>query len=449
MELTLEKVRQLLEEGQDLLAGKEAARLHPAELAEVIESLDEDEKRRLFAVLPARLAAEVVVELSDYSKEQVLEGILTQRLADIIDDMPSDEATDLVAELPPDQAREVLKRIDHEDSAEVRTLLRYPEDTAGGLMQLEMVAVRADQTVQEAIEEFRRRRDEVGELHNVFVVDEHGGLIGQLPLSRLLLADPQEPVSAVMEECPLVIHADEDQEAVAHKFRRYDVVSAPVVDDHERLLGRITIDDVMEVLEEEAQEDLARMAGFSGDDEVFYSKEIFKITRLRLPWLLSNLFGGLVTGGVLWLFKMKLSDALFLLPFIPVINAMAGNMGVQSSTLMVRGFAVGRVDVHNVWELLFKEIRVAVVMGLACGTLVGVVAHFWRGSVMLGVVVGISMTLAICNASLLGTLVPTILKKLGVDPAISSGPVVTTLNDMSGITVYFLVATLFYRLLVN
>jgi magnesium transporter len=221
-----------------------------------------------------------------------------------------------------------------------------------------------------------------------------------------------------------------------------------VVDTDGHLLGRITIDDVMEVLEEEAREDLLRMAGTSSEEEMFHAGGIFKISRLRLPWLLTNMLGGLVSGWLLWKFKVTLSDALFLLAFIPVIMAMAGNVGVQSSTIMVRGFAVGQVNLSNLWRVLFKEVRVAMVIGLVCGGLVGLVAHLWHGRTALGLVVGLSMTCAISTAAILGTLAPALFKRLNVDPAISSGPVVTTFNDILGILIYFSIATIFYRYLV-
>ncbi len=206
----------------------------------------------------------------------------------------------------------------------------------------------------------------------------------------------------------------------------------------------------MEILEEEAREDMARMAGFSPEDEVFYSRNVFKISRLRLPWLVSNMFGGLVTGWLLWLFQVRLTDAVFLISFVPVINAMAGNMGVQSSTIMVRGFAVGRVNYANLFSMLCKEVRVALLMGLVCGGGVGLVAYLWEGAghVMIGLVVGLAMTGAISNAAILGTLAPALFKKLKVDPAISSGPVVSTLNDITGTLIYFAISTFFYRHLV-
>ncbi|KMY65894.1 hypothetical protein AAU61_19905 [Desulfocarbo indianensis] len=445
----LDQVEELLDQEQLDLASQTVADMHPADVGRLVDYLSEEDKIKFFRALEPTAAAEVVVELSDHSRDVVLNGLSTGQLSAIVDDMPSDEATDIIADLPTDQAREVLSRIDLEDSAEVRALLKYEEDTAGGLMQLELVSARSNQTVAQVIEAIREKKDEVGELHYIYVVSADNTLLGYVPVSKLILSAPSTPMRNILEPCNLVVEAHEDQEEVAHKFRRYDVVSAPVVDEFGHLLGRITVDDVMEVLEDEAREDLLRMAGTSSEEEMFHSGGILKISRLRLPWLLTNMLGGLISGWLLWIFKSTFSDALFLLAFIPVIMAMAGNVGVQSSTIMVRGFAVGQISFGSLWRVLFKEVRVAMVIGLVCGGLVGLVAHLWHGRTALGLVVGLSMTCAISMASVMGTLAPALFKRLKVDPAISSGPVVTTFNDILGILIYFGISTFFYSLLVK
>jgi len=444
----LDKLGLLVERGEMAQAARRAADLHPVDLSHLCDRLTDEQNIALFRALEPTYAAEAVVELSDHVREVVLTGLSTGRISAIVDDMPSDEATDIIADLPTDQAREVLARIDLEDSDEVRRLLQYAEDTAGGIMQLELVSVLSSWNVGQTIEAIRSKKDEVGELHYVYVVSADQRLLGYVPIHKLVLSDPQAKVRNLLEPCPLVFEAHEDQEEVAHKFRRYDVVSAPVVDEAGRLIGRITIDDVMEVMEEEAREDIMRMAGASSEENLFHTGGIFKTSRLRLPWLITNMVGGLVSGGLLWMFKVTLADALFLLAFIPVIMAMAGNVGVQSSTVIVRGFAVGQVTFDNLWRVLFKEFRVALVMGVVCGALVGVVAHLWHGKPVLGLVVGLAMSASISFASIMGTLAPALFKRLNVDPAISSGPVVTTFNDILGICIYFLIASAFYGLLV-
>ncbi|MCB2185750.1 MAG: magnesium transporter [Deltaproteobacteria bacterium] len=442
-------LQQLLNDGLEAEAAEMLAEMHPVDVARVIERLDAEEKRRVFHILDAKTASEVVVELSDTSREDILEDMESERLAVLVDDLPSDEATDIIAELPTEQAAEVLSRIDLQDTVEVNALLKYPEDSAGGIMQLELVAAKSGQSVRDVVEAMRRKQEEVGELYNVYVVGPGNILLGTLPLHKIITAEPGAKLDTLMEPCQVTFRADEDQEEVVNRFRRYDVVSAPVVDEHGRLLGRITIDDVMEVMEEEIREDLLQMAGGSAEEEMFYSNRILRISRLRLPWLLTNLLGGLVTGSLLWMFKVTLTDAIFLVTFVPVITAMGGNVGIQSSTIMVRGFAVGAISYQNLLATLLKEFRVALVMGLVCGVVVGLVAMMWHHNPVLGLVVGIAMMGAITAASVVGTLAPAIFKRLGVDPAIASGPFVTTANDITGILIYFSVATLFYTALMR
>lgn len=444
----LGQVKKLVSQDQPDQAAQILEDMHPAEVSHVLEMLPEDNKVLLFNALSAKDAAEVIVELSEDSREQVLDFLQTDKLTEIVDDLPSDEATDIIADLPAEQASEVLRNIDAEDRAEVRALLQYDEDTAGGIMQLEMVQAHAQWTVSQVIDHIRQKSDEVDNLFNIFVVDDLKRLVGLLPLAKLVTAGPYTKAGDIMEPIDLVFQADEDQEDVAHRFRRYDAISAPVVDDKGRLLGRITGDDVMEVLEEETSEDFLRMAGSSGED-IIYSGRILRVSGMRLPWLLTNLLGGLVSGWLLWLFRVSLTDAIFLVSFIPVIMAMGGNVGVQSSTIMVRGFAVGRVSFTNLWSLLFRELRVALVMGLVCGTVSGVVAYLWHGNAALGPVVGLSMLGAIIAAAILGTLAPAAFKKMNVDPAVSAGPFVTTANDIMAIAIYFAMATIFYHYLVG
>ena len=444
-----QRVRELMEAGQLEAVAELATQVHPADLADALKDLEPEQTASLLKMLEPKLASEIFMALPEGLRAALLEMLPAQQLARIVDELPSDEATDIVSDLAPAKAEDVLERIDAQDTAEVRALLKYKEDTAGGIMQLELVAARLGQSVAEVVETIRRHKEEVGDIYNVFVVDGSGRLKGVLPLAKLVLAEPDQRVEEIMEPCPLVVKADEDQEEVARKFQRYDVVSAAVVDDEGRLLGRITIDDVMEVMEEEVQEDFMRLAGSSSKELVVYEGKVLKVSMIRLPWLLTNLFGGLITGWLLWKFKVTLADALFLVTFIPVITAMGGNAGLQSSTTTVRGFALGIITFRNIWKRLAREVGVGLVMGCVCGTVVGIVAILWHRNPMLGVVVSLAMAGAITMATLMGTLAPAFFKRLGVDPAISSGPFVTTANDITGILIYFTIATVFYHQLVR
>jgi len=446
---TLKKqVKELLNKKNEKSILELLSTLHPADIAELINILrDEEDKKHIFSLLDVETASEVIVELSDESRRAILKDITHDRLANIVEDLPSDEATDIIADLPKEKAEEVLANISPEDSAEVRHLLRYPEESAGGLMQTEVLALPADISVEEAIEKLRILAHETEEeYHNIFIVNEHKKLVGVVPINKLILSPPQMRLSHLMEKPEAIIYVDEDQEEVARKFQKYDLVSAPVVNQEGVLLGRITIDDIIDVIEEETSEDFYRLAG-TDVEEIVYGDNIIKISRIRLPWLVTNLFGGLFTGYLMWFFKHTLADAIALVTFIPVITGMGGNLGLQSSTISVRGLATGKITFYNFKHHLFKELKVALVMATICGTLVGLIAYLWHRHAVLGVVVGLAMFCAMSVAVLMGTLMPAFLRKIGVDPAVASGPFVTTANDVTGILIYMVIATMFLNYL--
>jgi magnesium transporter len=422
--------------------------LHPADIADLLEALEESEKIKLFKGLDATLAPEVIAHLSEYSREQILSDLSHRRLGQIVDEMDSDDAADLLTGVPEEVVEKVLARIDAEDSEHLRRLLVHGEETAGGIMQAELMAVPQEATVAEAIDLVRLLGEELDYLTNVFVVDSQSKVLGQLSLKRLILANPKDKVSQVMETNFRTIPVDMDQEDVARIFQKYDLLSAPVVDGNGTLIGRITIDDIMDIIEEEVSEDILRMAG-THEDELVYGDKIWKISRLRLPWLITNLFGGLLTGYLLWLFKVALHEAIVLVTFVPVITGMGGNVGIQSSSITVRGLATGDVDLQRLGRTILKEVRVGLVMAFACGLTLGAIAELWHGNPTLGLAVGLAMAAAIVVASLMGTLVPIIFKRLGVDPAVASGPFVTTANDITGILIYLSISTLFLKYIIR
>ena len=447
-EYLLSRTEELIDKNDTALLRELVADLHAADIARLLEHLHGDAKRLAFNQLDKEMEHEVFVELSDISRQEILEAMVPNDVAAIVDELPSDEATDIVADLPESVADFVLDKIDDQDSKEVRALLKYPEDTAGGIMQLELAVAHDSDTVSKIIEKMRKKREEVEQLSNIFVVDDQERLVGFLPLSSLIFLQPEQKISEVMEQCPVVFNVHEDQEEVANKFRRYDVYTAPVVDNGNKLIGRVTADDIFDVVFEEASEDFLKLAG-TRDEEIIYGSKIFKISSLRLPWLVTNLFGGLLTGYLMWLFKLTLKDVIALIAFIPVITAMGGNVGIQSSTIMVRGFAVGRITSSDLGRILFKEFRVALLMGLICGSVVGIVAALWHLEPILGVIVGLAMSLSILAASIMGTLTPVFFKRINVDPALASGPFVTTANDIVGILIYLSIATAFLKQLVH
>ncbi len=382
--------------------------LHAADLASLFGILPKAQWPKVISRLNIARISDLMEELPDHLRDDLAEFLEPERLSEAIEDMASDDAADVLADLPAPLARDLIEALPQEDRHEVETLLKYPEDSAGGLMQVELVAVHEDATVQETIEEVRTNAEEVSTFHFVYVVDDEQRLVGLLNLGALLLAAPDRPVHELIKRNIQVVNPEVDQENVAQMFSRYDLVALPVVDERGRLLGRILHDDAVDVLEEEAEEDILHMAGATTNEpELVYTNQLFKIASVRLPWLLATLAGLTVPALLVWAFQVSFPEMLALIPFIPVIGAMGGNVGAQSSTIVVRGFATGRVDFYNLGGFLFKELVISTLMGLACGALSGIVAIVWHGHPMLAVTVTVSMVAAIIASALMGVSCPT------------------------------------------
>ena len=407
---------------------------HPADIAEILGNLSEENEKYVFGLFDADTASDVIVELDDVTREKLVSELQHERISEIVDEMESDDATDLVAELPDKVAEKVLDTIDEEGSEEVKELLQHDEDTAGGIMALEYVAVSEDTTVDEAIKEIRAKAEEVPEVYNVYVFDKDGMLAGFLPLKNLIVAQASQKIKDVMIADVISVPIEMDQEEVANIFRRYNLVSLPVVDELGKLVGRITVDDIVEVIEEEASEDMQKMAGIADEEEI-RETSVFKISFGRLPWLLVGFVGQLIAALVLSQFEASLRDIFLAIFFIPMMMAMGGNSGIQAATIVVRGIALGELSPDDTFKRLSREIKVSLFNGAVCGLLLfGIIAVF--DTPTFGFVLALSMLAVIINASILGASIPLILRKVGVDPAIAAGPLITTFNDIIGLAIY-------------
>ena len=438
----------LIEERRDGALKAILVNLHPADIASVVATLrnSDNEQRYVFGLIDdSETASAVLVELPAPVRENVVEELPHAELADLVEEMESDDAADVVQELPEDVAEKVLSDIEPKDLAAVQSLLVHPEDTAGGIMATEVLTVGLDQTVADAREVVRTQGVQLEPFFFVYVVDKAQKLCGWLSLKELVLKRSQTPVQDAMDPDPVTVPPEMDQEEVAVIFRRYDLLAVPVVDENGVLLGRITVDDVVDVMREEAEEDIARMAGTV--EEEFDESSIRKVSLLRLPWILISLFGGLLAGGVLKHYTGSLGmTALFLVAFVPVITAMGGNAGSQAAITMVRRLALHQVGSRESGSIVFREARVGMLLGIVCGIIVGGTAFVWRGEWFYGVVVGVAMAFAILVAATMGTLVPLIFHRLKVDPAIATGPFVSMTNDVIGLLIYFGLATLMLRI---
>ncbi|HCU23498.1 MAG TPA: magnesium transporter [Deltaproteobacteria bacterium] len=421
------------------------AELHPADIADIVERLQEEDRTRVLGLLSEELAAEVLTLVEDHHKPEVLESIPEQTLSKIVRHMESDDVTDILEEMPREEAEEILEALPKQDSEQVRRLMSYPPDSAGGLMQTELIKVPPDFTLGQSIQRIREKQAEVGEILSVYVVNESEVLLGIIPLRTLILEDPGKKVSEVMVSAVISALVTMDQEQVAALFRKYDFISLPVVDAQSKLLGRILVDDVVDVIEEEASEDMYRLAGVDKEERV--NDPPLRSIRLRLPWLGINLLTAILAASVVGFFQTTIQKVVVLAVFMPIVAGMGGNAGTQSLTVITRGIALGDLTFSNAKRVLFKEVLTGLMNGLLLGGLMAVLAFLYRGNPMLGVVIGLAM---ICNmfiAALAGTAVPLILKWAKVDPALASGVFVTTFTDVTGFFSFLGLATLFLRFL--
>lgn len=434
----------LVEENDEAALDAFLGVLHANDLATMFGVLPRQLWPRVLARLSIGRVSDLMEELPDHLRDDLAEYLQPEQLTEVIEEMASDDAADVLADLPEVLAADLMQSLPQEDRRDIETLLGFPEDSAGGLMQTELVAVSETTTVDEVIELVRAEAEEIETFHFVYVVDEEKRLTGVLNLGALLLAAPDQQAGQLAKRKVRAVGPYIDQEEVALAFRRYDLVALPVVDDEGRLLGRIMHDDAVDVLEEEADEDIFHMAGAtSTEPELVYTDQVFRIASVRLPWLLATLGGLTVPALLVWAFQVSFPEVIALIPFIPVIGAMGGNVGAQSSTIVVRGLATGRVDFHNLGRFLFKELVISTLMGIACGALSGVVAVVWHGDPAIALTVTVSMVIAIIASALMGVLVPYLFRLVKIDPAIAAGPLVTTVDDIIAIGLYYLVALLF------
>jgi magnesium transporter len=431
-------------------AGRGAAALalvddfHATDIEQILRRLPDDVARAFFESLPDDQAGPALAEMETSRRQELLAQWEPKEIIAALDEVGTDDAADVLADLPPEMAGLVLPRL--EDATEIEGLLEFAEDTAGGIMEADLVAVLDTVTVGEATEELRRQADEVEPVFAVYVVDDDGRLVGTVDLKRLLLARSDMPITAIMQPDAETVDPDLDQEEVARLMERYDLVVLPVVSASGHLIGRITIDDVVDVIREEAEEDFQRASGLAGDEEL--SAGVLSVSRGRLPWLFVGLIGSAMSGLVIGSFEASLEAAVVLAVFIPIVTAMGGNAAVQSGAISVQGLATGEIWASDLPRRLFKEVGVASLNGLAlAAALTGFVAltglggeTMWR----LALTVCVTLFTVVVLATTNGAVTPVILDRFGIDPSLSMGPFVTTLNDIVGLTIYFVFASILY-----
>ena len=445
---TFDEVHRLLEAGHRHEAAALIAPLLPPDQAEIFEELTLEEQVRLLKVVEARQAANILEELDEDDAANLAQNLGIEALTRVLDEMEPDEAADLLGDLSPELRRESLAQMS--DQVEVRSLLRYADDSAGGLMTSEYYVFPEDTAVGAIFNHIRAQPIQDEEIPYVYAVDGDGCLTGIARLADLIRAHPELPLLAIVDTQFVSIDAGEDQEIAAQLLNRYDLLALPVIDTQGRLLGVITVDDAIATLEEEATEDIYKSAGIlstrdnqSVKSDLMVRGPIWRSWMVRIPFLLVTMIGGILAGGVIGVFEEALEAVVVLAFFIPIVMGMGGNSGTQSVGIFIRGYVLGQINPKDFGKHLLREVGVGLGLGLMLGLIAGGAAALWQGNPMIGLVVGLSLACTVTLATGLGFLVPLLMNKLNIDPAVASEPIITTINDFTGMLIYFLFASLF------
>jgi magnesium transporter len=437
-----DSLRKLLRRGAAGHVVNLLSKLRPADVATLFKDLTERERTVTFKILAERDPARAGLILREFHAQPGLDYLNVvdlDRRAAIFKEMDPDDAADLVSEMPDEEREELLDAMHGKEAYEIRYLLEYGEETAGRIMTPEYFAVRETVTAAEAIQALQSRSEEVEVPFYVYVQDSRNHLVGVLSLRQLLLSPPDTPIRNTMTTDVVSVTTDMDQEEVARQVSRYELVGIPVVDSQHRMVGAISIDDVIDVIREEATEDFYRLAGTSEDERMHRS--VFRAVRLRIPWLLASFVGGLAAAKIIAHYEGLLAVEVLLAGFIPVILGMGGNIGTQCSTIIVRGLATGRIEIREIWSVIFRESRIALILGVIYGVLLGLGGAALLGlSTNVALLLGLSLLASMFIAALIGSSVPMILKKIGIDPAVATGPFITTSVDVLATLIFFQLA---------
>jgi magnesium transporter len=440
----VEQVVKALEAGDAASLRGLLGELHEADVGAVIEALDPELRPRLIALMGADFDFTALTQVDDNVREEILEELPPETVAEGVRDLDSDDAVAILEDLPKEDQAEILDQLPAVERVALKRSLDYPEDSAGRRMQDEFIAVGPDWTVGQTIDYMRETPDLPDRFWEVYVIDAGRRLTGVVALDSLLRTKRPVPIKDLVDEDLRPVHATDDQEAVARLFERYDLVSAPVVDDNGQLVGVITFDDIVDVIEEEAEEDIKALGGVSGEEEL--SDSVWTIVRSRFPWLLANLICALLSAWVISNFEGSIAKMVALAVLMPIVASMGGNAGTQTMTVTVRALATRELSSANAGRIIRRELLVGMLNGLVFATILGAVAATWFGVSDLGLVIALAMVTVLTAAALGGILIPLALTRLGVDPAVSSGPFVTTITDVIGFLAFLGIATAWFKL---
>ncbi|CAM5486752.1 MAG: magnesium transporter [Pseudomonas sp.] len=415
--------------------------LHPADVAHILEALPLDDRLTVWQLVKAERDGDILLEVSDAVRETLIADMDDHELLAAAKEMDADELADLAPELPRDVVHELMETLDAQQRERVRSALSYEEDQVGALMDFEMVTIREDVSLEVVLRYLRRLKELPGHTDKLFVVDYDGVLKGVLPIKRLLVNDPEKQVAEVMASDPVTFHPDEDAYEAAQAFERYDLVSTPVVDKGGKLIGRLTIDEMVDLIREESESEVLSMAGLREEEDIFAS--VWKSVRNRWAWLAVNLVTAFIASRVIGLFDGSIEKLVALAALMPIVAGIGGNSGNQTITMIVRAMALDQVGTGNTARLLRKELGVGLANGVVWGGVIGLVAYWLYGSWSLGVVMTAAMTLNLLLAALMGVLIPMTLARLGRDPAMGASVMITAMTDSGGFFIFLGLATVF------
>jgi magnesium transporter len=421
-----------------------AGDLHEADVGSLIEHLAPDERSKLIALMGRDFDFAALTEVDDAVREEILDDLPNDAIAEGVRDLDSDDAVYILEDLAEEDQEEVLARLPALDRVSIEKSLDYPEDSAGRRMQTEFIAVPPFWSVGQTIDFMRDTADLPERFYNLHVVDPAHKLVGQVPLDRLLRTKRPVKIEAIMEEAEHSVAVTDDQEETARLFRTYNLVSIPVLDDAERLVGVLTFDDIVDLLDEEADADIKALGGVKAEEEI--SDTVWTITRSRFTWLFINLLTAILASGVIALFESSLKSMVALAVLMPIVASMGGNAGTQSMTVAVRALATKEIDRANAMRVIRRELTVGLLNGLAFAVIMAAVAIAWYGPPQIGLVIGLAIIVTLAAAAAGGVVVPIMLERAGVDPAVASGPLVTTITDVVGFLAFLGIATLWFGL---
>lgn len=444
-ELTIQTILEQLNQNKFIELNAILEDVHSADIVELLMELEEEDRKKLISVLSWEQISAVLEEVDTPIFTNLINLFTKDQRRMILEEMGQDDIVDLIASLDKEKQSEILSLLNYEDASELQELLVYEEDTAGGIMTKDYITVRKDFSVYRAIEEVRIQASEAETVYYIYIVDQEDRLVGVLSLKELITSKSNRILEEIMREQVIQVDVHTDQEEVARIVAKYNLIAIPVVDDAGIIKGIITVDDIIDVIEEEATEDIYKFAGTTEGEyniEDSFPKRLWASVRSRLPWLIITVFGGLLSAKIIGGFEATLNKNTAVAYFMPLLAGMGGNVGTQSSTLTVRGIATGQIDSKEVFKIVLQEFSVGFTVGLVCSLIVAVVTFLLQGESVLSLIVGVAMWANMITAATIGTLVPLIFKKVGVDPAVASAPFISTTIDITGISIYFTLTTI-------